>query len=84
MKKYIGVVVFMTGLIILGAELSAARLMAPYFGTSMPVWSALIGLILLALSLGYWLGGRWADRSPTPPTLFKILGISGILLSLTP
>jgi spermidine synthase len=50
----------------------------------MPVWSALIGLILLALSLGYWLGGRWADRSPTPPTLFKILGISGILLSLTP
>ncbi|MFP6904920.1 MAG: fused MFS/spermidine synthase [Verrucomicrobiota bacterium] len=84
MKKYIGIVVFMVGLIILGAELSASRLMAPYFGTSLPVWSALIGLILLALSLGYWIGGQWADRSPRPATLFNILGISGILLSLTP
>ena len=49
----------------LGAEIAAARLMAPFFGASTIVWANTIGVVLVALSIGYWLGGRIGDRYPT-------------------
>ncbi|MCA1689453.1 MAG: fused MFS/spermidine synthase, partial [Actinobacteria bacterium] len=63
--------VFVVGSASLGTEIAAARLLAPYFGASTIVWANTIAVVLLALSAGYALGGRLADRSPTGATLSR-------------
>lgn len=62
--KYLSILVFTTGAVTLGVELSASRLLEPAFGNNQVVWAALIGLILLYLAVGAWLGGKLADRFP--------------------
>ena len=47
---------------LLGLEIAASRVLAPYFGSSLFVWGALIGVVLTGLSIGYWAGGALADR----------------------
>jgi spermidine synthase len=78
------VIVFCVGLSILGAEIAAARLLAPYFGASTIVWANTIGIVLVALSVGYWYGGRLADRNPTREGLYRIVLLSGLLLAAVP
>src|SRR5687768_7872650 len=63
---YLRTLVFAGGFATIGVELTASRLLAPYFGSSTFIWSSLIGLTLAFLSLGYVLGGRLADRRPEP------------------
>jgi len=75
---------FIGGLVTLALELAAARLLAPAFGTSELVWTAIIGLILLYLAAGYALGGRWADRSPRAVTLYTILVAAGAAIAVIP
>jgi spermidine synthase len=77
-------VVFTAGASSLATEICATRLLAPYFGTSTVVWANVIGLILIYLSLGYWLGGRIADRYPTPRVLGLILVLGSLCTALLP
>ena len=77
-------VVFSAGASSLATEICATRLLAPYFGTSTVVWANVIGLILIYLSLGYWLGGRIADRHPTPRALGVILVLGSLATAVLP
>ncbi|HET7572524.1 MAG TPA: fused MFS/spermidine synthase [Gaiellaceae bacterium] len=65
-------------------EIGASRLLAPYFGSSTVVWANVIGLVLAALSLGYWLGGRAAERHPRPRVLGGIVVAAGALVAAVP
>lgn len=76
--------VFAVGMGSLGAEIAAVRLLAPYFGASTVVWANTIGVVLVALSLGYWLGGRLADRRPELRGLCALALVAAGLLALVP
>ena len=78
------VLVFVAGACSLAVELSASRLLAPYFGTSLFVWANLIGLILLYLTIGYYVGGRLADRFPRPGVLYLLTTVAAFLIGVIP
>jgi spermidine synthase len=77
-------VVFAAGVGSLATEIAASRLLAPYFGNSTIVWANVIGLILASLSLGYWLGGRLADRRPSPRALGGVVVVAACMIAVTP
>ncbi|MBC7249945.1 MAG: fused MFS/spermidine synthase, partial [Anaerolineae bacterium] len=81
---YLLFTVFISGMTTLAVELSASRLLDPYFGTSNVVWANLIGLILVYLSVGYFIGGRLADRYPYPKVLYSITGVAAVLIGVVP
>jgi spermidine synthase len=55
-------IIFISGAAILALELLASRIMTPYFGVSLYIWTGILAITLIALALGYWLGGRLAKR----------------------
>jgi len=73
--------VFTSGAALLCAELAGSRLLAPFFGNSLFVWGAVIGVFLGGLAIGYWAGGALADRVPAPELLSAViaLGAAGLL-----
>jgi predicted membrane-bound spermidine synthase len=75
-------IAFLSGASIMAIEIVASRIMSPYFGNSIVVWTSLIGVILAALSLGYWKGGRVADKTPSFKTLSAILAGGAALTAL--
>src|SRR5918995_1428429 len=77
-------IVFTVGVSTLGAEIAAARLMAPFFGASTIVWANTIATVLVALSIGYWLGGRLADKRPHLAQLARWVLFASVLLALVP
>ena len=85
MKSFVlRMLVFTAGAVTLGVELSAARLLEPWFGNSQIVWAALIGLILSYLAVGAWLGGKLADRFPSLGGLLTLVAVAGLGVALTP
>jgi spermidine synthase len=82
--RFLYALVFVVGMASLGAEIAAARLMAPYFGASTIVWANTIAVVLVSLSAGYWLGGRLGDDHPHMRGLCLLVGAAAILLALVP
>ena len=78
------VLVFAGGFASIGVELTASRLLAPFFGSSTFIWASLIGLTLAFLSLGYYLGGRLADRRPEPVVLYAVTAIAAVAIGIIP
>lgn len=75
--------VLVCGAVVMIYEIVGSRIVAPFIGTSTYVWTSLIGVILGSLSLGYWLGGRMADRRPDLKVLAVVILLAGALVSLT-
>ncbi len=70
--------VFLCGAVVMVLELTGSRVLAPFLGTSIVVWTSLIGVVLGALSLGYWWGGRLADRRPEPRLLSRLILLAAV------
>jgi len=83
-NKYLYITVFFSGMTALAVELSAARLIGNVYGSSNLVWASVIGLILIYLTLGYWLGGKIADKNPDTRTFYEILMWASFSVGLIP
>ncbi len=83
-NRFLYLLVFVVGTGSLGAEIAAVRLMAPFFGASTIVWANTIGVVLVALSAGYWLGGRLGDRRPDLRSLCLMVMGAAVLLAVIP
>ena len=84
MRRYLNIGVFFSGFACLAVEISASRLLGNYFGSSNLVWASIIGLILIYLTLGYWLGGRLSDRYPHIEKFFTLLAWAALLIGIIP
>lgn len=83
MKKYgLELIVFLTGAVVMALELVGSRIVAPYLGTSIYVWTSLIGIILASLSLGYYWGGKIADKKPEYKTFSLLILFSAFLVGI--
>lgn len=81
---FIGLIVFLGGMTSIGTELSASRLIAPFFGDSTFIWANVIGLTMTYLAIGYWLGGRLADRYPRLWVLYSITAMAAVWSAMLP
>lgn len=78
------VIVFFCGAALMALELVAARVLAPALGNSIFVWGSVISVVMLALSLGYWMGGQLADRVSAAHVLAPLIAGAGLLTVLAP
>lgn len=69
---------------VMAVELGASRLLAPYFSSSQIVWTIIIGTIMIAMALGNYFGGKWADKDPDPDKLYKRIIISALWTAAIP
>jgi len=84
MEQRLKIQVFLCGAVVMALELTASRILAPYFGNSIFVWGSLIGVVMTALSAGYYFGGRVADKRPDFGTFCLIVLTSGIFVLIIP
>jgi spermidine synthase len=77
-------VLLIEGAALMAVELMGAKLVAPFYGNSLYVWTAVLTITVLGLTLGYYTGGRLAGRGASETTLFVVLGISAVLVLALP
>ncbi len=80
----LSLLVFVVGMAALGVEIAAVRLLAPYFGASEVVWANTIGVVLVALAVGYHVGGKLADRHPRLEALCSAVLLAALLTAMLP
>jgi len=78
------VVVFISGAVVMSLEILGSRILAPYFGNTLFVWGSLIGIVLTSLGIGYYLGGKIADKKANINIVSQLLFVSGIFILLIP
>jgi spermidine synthase len=83
-RYFLFILVFVSGMTSLALEMCASRLLAAYFGTSLFIWASVIGLILVYLTAGYFIGGRLADRYPSVQVLCTITAMAAFSISVLP
>ena len=83
-KLYLNILVFVSGGSVLAIEILGTRILGPFYGVSIFLWSALISITLIALSIGYMIGGRWADKSLKQTNLYYLTAVAGIWMLLIP
>jgi len=81
---YVYLAVIVSGASVLAIELLGTRIIAPFYGASLYLWSALISVTLAALSVGYAIGGRWADRGPKLSRFALVIGMAGLWIAVIP
>ncbi len=77
-KYSLELAIFLCGAVVMILEMVGSRIMSPYVGSSIFVWTSLIGIILGSLSLGYWWGGKIADKNPNYKTFSLIILLSAL------
>ena len=77
-------VAFVTGAIVMSFEMLGSRYLNPYFGSGIYTWAALISTVLIALTVGYFLGGALADRTPSPAVLALTVIVGSLYLLALP
>ena len=83
-KKLIFLLAFIEGGAVMCVELCSAKILSPYFGTSIYVWASVLGITLTALMSGYYLGGYISSKNQKKNIIFWLMLIAGCLVSLTP
>jgi spermidine synthase len=78
------VTALLCGALVMAVEVLGSRVIGPFFGVSLFVWTALITVTLVALAAGYAAGGCLADRKPSPDWLYGIILLAGVLVVLIP
>lgn len=81
---FIYIAIIISGGSVLAVEMLGTRILGPFYGVSLYLWSALISVTLAALSVGYAIGGRWADRGPRLSRFSAVIGLAGIWIVLIP
>ena len=82
--SYYLIIAFIEGGAVMVCELMSARMIAPFYGTTLFVWSSVIGVTLGALAIGYSVGGYLIDRRADNKLLFIVLAIGAVLITLMP
>lgn len=82
-RYYLYLTIFVTGAAVLVLEILGSRILAPFYGTTIYVWSSLIAVALFALSLGYFIGGVISDRHRKLYFFYLIYILAGLSLILT-
>jgi predicted membrane-bound spermidine synthase len=81
---FVYLAVIVCGASVLAVEILGTRIIAPFYGSGLYLWSALISVTLAALGAGYAVGGRWADRHASLARFCAIIGLAGLWIAIVP
>lgn len=81
---YLLVTVLVCGALVMVIEVLGSKVIGPYFGVSLFVWTSLISVTLVSLAAGYAVGGAVSDRRDSPDYLYGIVLSAGILVLFIP